>query len=64
VLARAEIVHLAVDLGDELLDAAQLGLDGLELLGRLDRRPVLCVGADVDVELDVAGWLLDVFALG
>jgi hypothetical protein len=42
------------DLGGELLDAAQLGLDGLELLGGLDGGPVLCVGANVDVELDCA----------
>lgn len=54
LLALAQVVHLADDLGGELLDAAQLGLDGLELLGGLDGGPVLCVGANVDVELDGA----------
>ena len=52
--SRARVVHLGVDLADELVDAPQLRLDGLELLRRLDRVPVLCVGADVNVELDVA----------
>lgn len=54
LLAHAQVVHLLHDLGRELLDAAQLGLDGLELLRGLDGGPVLGVGADVDVELDVA----------
>lgn len=54
LLALAQVVHLADDLGGELLDAAQLGLDGLELLCGLDGGPVLCVGANVDVELDGA----------
>lgn len=54
LLARAQVVHLADNLRHHLLHAPQVGLDGLELLGRLDRRPVLGVGADVNVELDVA----------
>ncbi len=54
VLAELEVLHLLVDLADELLDAAQLGLDGLELLLGLDGGPVLGVGANVDVELNVA----------
>lgn len=54
LLARAQVVHLAHDLANHLLNAAQLGLDGLQLLGGLDGGPVLGVGADVDVELDVA----------
>lgn len=55
LLALAEVLHLADELAAELLDAAELGLDGLELLGGLDGGPVLGVGADVDVELDGAG---------
>lgn len=54
VLAGAQVVHLGVDLADELVDAPELRLDGLELLRRLDGVPVLCVGADVDVEFNVA----------
>lgn len=55
LLARPQVVHLAHDLGDHLLHTAKVRLDRLELLGGLDRGPVLCVGADVDVEFDVAG---------
>lgn len=54
LLARAQVVHLAHNLGRQLLDPAQVRFDGLELLRRLDGRPVLGVGANVDVELDVA----------
>ena len=54
LLAQPQVLHLRHDLGDGLLDAAQLGLDGLELLRGLDGGPVLGVGADVDVELHVA----------
>lgn len=55
LLAGAQVVHLADDLAGELFDAAELGLDGLELLGGLDGGPVFGVGADVDVEFDGAG---------
>ena len=60
LLPRPQVVHLAHDLGDHLLHTAKVGLDRLELLGGLDRGPVLRVGADVDVELDVAGRVGDV----
>lgn len=43
------------DFASKFLDAAQVGLDGLELLVGLDGGPVLGVGANVDVELDVTG---------
>ena len=64
LLAGAQVIHLADDFGHHLLDAAQLRLDGLELLGGLDGRPVLGVGADVDVELDVAIGVGDCVARG
>lgn len=54
LLAGAQVVHLVDDLLDHLLDAAQVRLDGAQLLGGLDGGPVLGVGADVDVQLDVA----------
>lgn len=61
LLPRAQVVHLGHDLGDQFLHAAQLRLDGFEFLLRLDRGPVARVGADVDVEFDVAcgvhGWV-------
>lgn len=60
---RAQVVHLRDNLADNLLDASQLGFDGLELLAGLDGGPVLCVGADVDVELDVAGGVEVALAL-
>lgn len=60
LLARPQVVHLAHNLGYHLLHTAKVSLDRLELLGGLNRRPVLCVGTDVDVELDVAGRVGDV----
>ncbi len=60
LLAHPKVVHLGHNLGHQLLDPTQLGLDRLELLRRLDGRPVLGVGADVDVELNVPCGTLDV----
>lgn len=54
LLARTQVLHLVDDFGDHLLDAAQFGLDGPELLLGLDAGPVAGVGADVDVEFDGA----------
>jgi hypothetical protein len=54
LLALAQVVHLLDNLLEHLLNAAELRLDGLELLCRLDGGPVLGVGANVDVELDGA----------
>lgn len=63
LLTVAEVFHLVDNLARQLLDAAKVSLDGLELLVGLDGRPVLGVGANVDIELDVtrgggrvAGW--------
>jgi len=53
-LPAAQVLHLVRDLLRDLTDASQVRLDGLELLARLDRAPVLGVGADVDVQLDAA----------
>jgi hypothetical protein len=64
LLAGSQIIHLGDDLGGQLLDAAQLRLDGLELLFGLDGGPVLGVGANVDVELDVADGAFDVAGWG
>ncbi|KAI6752756.1 hypothetical protein HG530_013508 [Fusarium avenaceum] len=50
----AEVLHLGHELAGDLFDTAELSFDGLELLSRLDGRPILGVGANVDVELDVA----------
>lgn len=61
LLAGTEVVHLGNHFGHHLFDAAQLRLDRLELLGGLDGRPVLCIGANIDIELDVSAGLLDVF---
>lgn len=57
LLTGAEVVHLADNLGDHLLDTAEVGLDGLELLLGLDAGPVAGVGADFNVEFDFAGWI-------
>lgn len=55
LLALAQVLHLLDNLTRHLLDAAQVGLDGLELLVGLDGGPVAGVGANLDVELNVAG---------
>ena len=54
LLPRSQVLHLRHDLVDRLFHPSQLGLDGLQLLGGLYRGPVLGVGADVNIELDVA----------
>ena len=53
LLSMSEVLHLMDKLADQLLDSAQLNLDRLELLRRLDLAPVLGVGTDLDVQLDV-----------
>lgn len=50
----AQIVHVAHNLLHLLLNVAQFRLKRLQLLRGLDGTPVLGVGADIDVELDVA----------
>lgn len=53
-LAAPEVVHLVRDFLGRLGQPPQLGFHGLQLLAGLDGRPVLGVGADVDVELHAA----------
>lgn len=54
LLPLAEVVHLVDNLLGQFLDTAEFGLDRLELLGGLDGAPVFGIGANVNVELDVA----------
>lgn len=61
LLPRPQVLHLADNLGHHLLHAAEIRLDGLELLVDLDAGPVAGVGADVDVELDGAVRVGDAF---
>lgn len=58
LLAHAQVVHLLDNLAQHLLDAPQLSLDWLELLVGLNRRPVLGIGADIDIQLNVAEAVL------
>jgi hypothetical protein len=53
-LTSAQVFHLLDNLSRGLLEAAQLGFNGLELLGSLDGGPVLGVGTNVDIELDAS----------
>lgn len=55
LLARPEILHLVNNFANNLLNTLQLNLNRLELLGGLDRGPIARVGANVDIELDLAG---------
>lgn len=59
LLTRAEVIHLCNDVGDHLLHAAEVGLDGLELLLCLDGGPVAGVGADLDIEINFTGGIGD-----
>lgn len=59
MLSCAEVFHLSDKLASDFLDAAELSLNRLELLGGLDGGPVLGVGADVDIELNMAGRVVD-----
>ena len=64
LLPRPEVVHLSDNLPDQLFDASQLRLDRLQLLLRLDGRPVSGVGADVNVQFNVAGWASSPWIMG
>lgn len=55
LLTGAEVLHLGNKLAGDLLDTAELSLNRLELLGGLNSRPILGVGANVDIKLDVTG---------
>lgn len=58
LLTGTEVVHLGDDVSDHLLDAAEVGLDGLQFLLGLDAGPIAGVGTDFDVELDFADGVL------
>jgi len=54
LLSHPQVLHLSNNLLDILLDPPQLSINRLKLLRSLDCRPISCIGADVDIELDVA----------
>lgn len=54
LLPRPQVLHLCDDVIDNVLDTAEVCLDGLEFLLDLDAGPVAGVGADLDVEFDFA----------
>lgn len=59
LLTGTQVLHLGNDIGNHLFDAAEVCLDGLELLLRLDAVPVAGVGANVDIKFDGTGGVLD-----
>lgn len=52
LLTKTQEFHLVHNLRRKLLDTAQLCLDRVELLLRLNGRPVASVGANVNIQLD------------
>lgn len=60
LLTSAQVVHLADNLADQLLDTAQIGFERLKLLSGLDGGPVLGIGTNVDIELDVTAGVFDI----
>ena len=63
-LTTPQVVQLSNNLGSDLADSLELRLHGLQLLSGLDGIPILCVCANVDVELDVAVRVGDCVACG
>lgn len=54
LFARPQVLHLRDNLVDNILNTAEVCLDGFELLLGLNAGPVAGVGADFDIELDLA----------
>lgn len=54
LLATPQVIHLGDNLSNNLLDPPELRLNGLQLVGGSNGIPVLGIGANVNVELDVA----------
>lgn len=63
-LTTSQVVQLSDNLRGNLTDPLELCLHRLQLLAGLNGVPVLGVGADVDVQLDVAVWVLDCVGCG
>ena len=53
LLTGTQIVHLSHNIGNHLFDAAEVGLDGLELLLGLNAGPIAGIGANFNIELDI-----------
>jgi hypothetical protein len=63
-LTSPQVIQLGNNLGSDLADSLELCFHGLQLLAGLDGVPIFCVGADVDVKLDVAVWIGDCVGCG
>jgi hypothetical protein len=63
-LTSPQVIQLSNNLGSDLADSLKLCFYWLELFAGLDGVPVFCVGADVDVELDVTVWVGDCVGCG
>src|SRR4051812_21490274 len=54
LLSMSQVLHLSDNLIDVLLDSSQLSVDRAELLCGLNGRPISGIGANIDIEFDVA----------
>ena len=63
-LPSSQIVQLSHDLGSNLADSLELCLHRLQFLAGLDGIPIFCVGANVNVELDVTVGVGDCVGCG
>ena len=63
-LTAPQVVQLSNNLGSDLADPLELSLHGLQLLANLNGIPILCICANVDVELDVAVRVSDCVSSG
>ena len=63
-LTAPQVVQLSNNLGSDLADPLELSLHGLQLLASLNGIPILCICANVDIELDVAVRVSDCVSSG
>lgn len=54
LLSLSQVFHLSDNLFDVLLDSSQFSVDREELLCGLNSRPISGIGANIDIEFDVA----------
>jgi hypothetical protein len=63
LLSLPQILHLLQNLTDRLPNAQQLRLNWFKLLRSLNSRPIACVGANVDVQLNVSARVPPYFCI-
>lgn len=63
LLSQPQILHLLHNFIDRLFNTPQLCLNWFKLLRCLNSRPIACVSANVDVQLNVTAWIPAYFCI-